>query len=158
MASRVLSALLALALLAIGNAPLAAKPGWDQAANVKSAAERLADLQRARGALGTFKFISDCYQTHGLASAYSEAFEACIVLDYIHSTLTAAIYQRIPEDARQKMGSPEPQALMNAMSQRIAQAFARYKVPPAEARAFLRLVEQQGLKVFSQARFPETAP
>jgi hypothetical protein len=147
--------LLALALLAAGSTALAAKPGWDQLANIKVAAERLAQLQRARGALGTFKFISDCYRTHGLASAYSEYFEACIVQDYIHSILTASVYQRIPKDARERMGAPEPDALVAAMKHRISEAFARYKVPPAEARAFILLIDQQGLKVFGEARFPE---
>lgn len=143
------------ALLALAAAPLAAKPNWNQSANIKSAAERLAQLQRARGAIGTFQFIDACYRTHSLASSYSEAFEACIVQDYIHSSLTAAVYQRIPKETRERMRSPDPEAIIAAMTRRISQAFAHYKLPPAEARAFLKLVDEQGLKVFGKARFPE---
>jgi len=150
--------LLMIGWLVAGHAPAMAKPPWNQAANIREAAERLIELQRARGPLGTFKYIADCYRTHGLASRYSEAFEACIVQDYIHSTLTAALYQRIPKEEREKMRAPEPEALMQAMTQRIAQAFAQYKVPAGEAQAFLLLVNQHGLKEFGKLLSGEPAP
>lgn len=157
MAPRHLPALIVGFLIA-GHEPALAKPSWNQAANIREAAERLVQLQRARGPLGTFKYIADCYRTHSLASRYSEAFEACIVQDYIHSTLTAAVYQRIPKEEREKMRAPEPAALMEAMTQRISHAFAQYKVPAGEAQAFLLLVNQHGLKEFGKILSGEPPP
>ena len=58
---------------------------WDRAANIKEAAERIGLIQRTRGAEAAIKHIDACYRTHGLASAYSAAFEACIAQDYMET-------------------------------------------------------------------------
>lgn len=133
--------------------PATAKPAWDQVANIKRSALFLAELQKSRGAGGTYTHIANCYRTLELGSRYGEGFESCLVLDYIHSKVTAAVYSKLPAAERQKMGVPEPEQLMRAMSQRLASGFAQYKIPQADARAFVGLVEKYGVPAFSAARF-----
>ncbi len=140
----------AAALIALSALQAAAKPGWDQA--------RLAQLQRSGGLTGAYQFISACYKTHGLASAYSQPFEACIIQDYILTKMTAAVYQRLTEDARQKLGAPEPQSMLAAMSRRVSLAFAQYKISEADARSLLTRTEREGLPVFAKATFPQGQP
>ena len=155
---RVPLTLLAALLAAVFATPGAAKPAWDQTANVKTAAAHLAQMQRTQGALAAFQFIAACYRTHGLASNYSQAFEACIVQDYMHSSILAAVYQRLPKEARQKMRMPEPDELMSSMSQRVSAAFAQYKVPQKEARDLLKVVDKYGMPLLANVRQPDLDP
>jgi hypothetical protein len=142
-------------VLALFPLAAAAKPSWDQGANIKTAAEHLAQIQRSAGLPGALQFIAACYKTHGLASNYSQPFEACIVQDYILTKVAAAIYQRLPQDAREKLRTPDPEAMLAAMSRRVSQAFAQYKVPDNDARHLLARVDREGLAVFSKASSPE---
>ncbi len=142
-------------LLAAGIARAAPdKPDWDQVANIKEAATRLAEMQRRQGATRTFAFIDACYKTQSLNTNYTKGFEACITQDYLETQVLALIYSRIPPETLKKMGAPTPQLLAQTMGKRIATAFATYKVPPARAKAFKELVDKHGFPVFFKALFP----
>jgi hypothetical protein len=129
---------------------------WDHVANIKASAVALAELQQAKGALGTYEFIANCYKTHELGSKYGAPLEGCLVLDYLHSKVTAAVYARLPADERTRMGLPEPDALMGAMLKRVGDAMAAYKMAEADARKFVADIETHGFPVFAKARFPKS--
>jgi hypothetical protein len=130
---------------------------WDRIANIKSSATTLADIQKAKGALGTFQFIANCYKTHELNSAYGAPLEGCLVFDYLHSKVTAAVYAKLPPADRTRMGLPEPDDLMGTMLKRVAGAMAAYKVGEPEARKFIADIETHGTPAFAKARFPQGA-
>lgn len=134
---------------------LAAKPAWDQVGNIKQSAVRLADLQRSRGAEGAYKFIADCYKTHTLGSTYSQGLEGCLVLDIIHSKVTAAVYARLDPAKRQEMQLPEPDALTSSMSRRVVSALKQYDITAGEMERFVKLVDTHGMPEFTKARFPD---
>jgi len=140
-------------LLVVSSAAFAQKTNWDRVAHIRKSAEQLADLQKVRGALGAYEHIAACYKTHSLASRYGQAFEGCIVLDYIHSKVTAAVYERLPIEDRKKMGAPEPAALVGAMSSRISGGLSQYKVGEKEAQALIALIDKHGIPAFTAARF-----
>jgi hypothetical protein len=142
-------------LFAAPGAMAAAKePDWDQVANIKDAATRLAQMQRTQGATRAFSFIEACYKTHSLSSNYTKAFEACIAQDYLETQILALIYSRMPPETLKKMGAPSPEVLAKTMGQRIAAAFATYDVPVARVKAFKKLVDEHGFPVFFKALFP----
>jgi cytosine/adenosine deaminase-related metal-dependent hydrolase len=149
---------LAIASLLASGSARATVPDWDQVANIKDAALRLAQMQRTRGATKTFEFIDACYKTHGLSSKYTKAFEACIAQDYLETQILALIYSRLSPETLERMGAPSPEMLAQAMGQRIGAAFAAYKVPPENVEAFKKLVDEHGFPVFFQALFPDTKP
>ena len=132
----------------------AAKPDWDQSANIKDAAQRIAEIQRTQGASKAFDYISDCYKTHSLSSEYTKAFEGCIAQDYLETQILALVYSRLPPEALKKMGAPDPKALAESMGQRVTAAFASYKVPVARVERFKKLVDEDGFPVFFKALFP----
>jgi hypothetical protein len=142
-----------LALIAGGAPALAQKTSWDRVANIKRSAQQLAELQKARGALGTFEHIAACYKTQSLASNFGQWFENCLVLDYLHSKVTAAIYERVPAEERRKGDAPDPQALIDTMLKRVGGGFSQYKLTEQDARAFLALVDKHGMPTFATARF-----
>jgi hypothetical protein len=137
-------------------APVHAQPDWDQVANVKDAATRLGKLQKRQGASKAFQFIVACYKTHGMATKYSKYFEACIAQDYIHTQTLALIYARVPPARLKKMGAPSPELLAQAMGQRVAGAFAKYSVSPADANAFKKLIDLHGFAPFNAIVFPKS--
>jgi len=142
-------------LVAAGQAMAAAgEPDWDQVANIKDAATRLAQMQRTQGATRAFKFIDACYKTHSLSSNYTRAFEACIAQDYLETQVLALIYSRMPPETLKTMGAPSPELLAETMGKRIAAAFATYDVPVKRVEAFKRLVDEHGFPVFFKALFP----
>src|SRR5262249_39364288 len=96
----VLGVVAAVGLAAAGGGAHAAAevPDWDQAANIKDAALRLAEMQRTQGATRAFEFINACYKTHSLSSNYTKAFEACIAQDYLETQVLALIYSRMPAE------------------------------------------------------------
>jgi hypothetical protein len=136
--------------------PAAAPPApkWDRAANIREAAQRIGTIQRTRGAEAAINFIDACYRTHGLASAYSAAFEGCIAQDYLQSNLLARIYSRLPPEQLKKMGAPTAQAIAQSMGRRVVSAFRQYKVGTVEAEAFKADVDKHGLPVFLKTVFP----
>ena len=87
---RKVAAIAAFAMVALVGSGAHAKT-WDHVANIKASAEHLAKLQQAKGALGAFEFIANCYKTHELAEEFGSALEGCLVQDYIHSKITAAV-------------------------------------------------------------------
>jgi hypothetical protein len=151
-----LAALLGLCLAGGGVIARAAAddPDWDQVANIKEAAGRLALLQRTQGATRAFAFIDACYKTQSLNSKYTRAFEACIAQDYMETQVLALIYSRLPPETLKKMGAPTPELLAETMGERVSQAFATYNVPAARVRAFKKLVDEHGFPVFFAALFP----
>jgi hypothetical protein len=153
---RMTRALLAIPfLVAAGQAMGAAgEPDWDQVANIKDAATRLAQMQRTRGATRAFAFIDACYKTHSLSSNYTKAFEACIAQDYLETQILALIYSRMPPETLKTMGAPSPEILADTMGKRIAAAFATYDVPVKRVEAFKKLVDEHGFPVFFKALFP----
>ena len=141
------------ALIASLASPALAEKTWDHTANVRTNAQRAADLQQAKGALGTFEYISSCYKTHSLASEFGQAIEGCMVVDYIHSVSLATVYARMTPAQRAETRVPDPEALTNSMGQRLAATFQQYKLPKERFEAFGKLVEAEGLPAYSKARF-----
>lgn len=129
---------------------------WDQVANIKDAATRLAQLQRAEGATRAFAFIDACYKTHSLSSKYTRALEACITQDFLETQVLALIYSRVPPETLQRMGAPTPELLAQTMGKRVADAFAAYDVPVSRVEAFKELVDKHGFPVFFEALFPDS--
>ncbi len=128
---------------------------WDHIANIKSSAVALAGLQQSRGALGAYQFIASCYATHELNSRFGAALEGCLVQDYIHSKMTAAVYAKLPPGERQRLNLPVPEDLVAAMLKRVGNAMANYKITEVDARKFVAQVEAVGVPTFTKARFPK---
>jgi hypothetical protein len=154
--ARILPTVLAACLVVASFAPLAAAkaPEWDQVANIKDAALRLAEMQRTQGATRAMAFIDACYKTHSLSSRYTKAFEACIAQDYLETQILALIYSRLSPETLQRMGAPTPEMLAQSMGKRITDAFRTYDVSVARAEAFKKLVDEHGFPVFFRALFP----
>ncbi len=133
-----------------------AKPkAWDRTANIKASAISLAQLQQSKGAMGAYQFIANCYQTHALNSDYGSALEGCLVQDYIHSKVTAAVYSNLPVGERVRLDLPAPDELVGAMLKRVGAALAQYKISEVDARKFVAQVETVGVPTFAKARFPK---
>ncbi|MEQ1696962.1 MAG: hypothetical protein ABL901_14090 [Hyphomicrobiaceae bacterium] len=132
----------------------AASVSWDRIANVEGAAKQIGEVQARGGVEKAFGFISACYKTHGLASAYSKAFEGCIAQDYVVSRTLVLIYERVPKDVLEKSGAPSPEKIDQSFKARAASAFAQYKRTPEDALALRGVVEQHGVPVFLKIVFP----
>lgn len=158
--TRVLLALGVAGAIGIGSTGLAAArdPDWDQVANVKEAAQRLALMQRSQGATKVFAFIDACYRTHSLSSEYTKAFEACIAQDYMESQILSLIYSRTPPEALKRQGAPSPQMIVATMQRRVGSAFAQYKVPKERIAKLQRIIDEHGFPLFFTAVFPNTKP
>jgi len=143
-------------LLLGGASPPPAQPNlqWDQIANIKDAATRLAALQRRRGATRAYEFIDACYRTHTLSEEYTKALEACIAQDYMETQVLALVYSRVPPNTLRRQGVPSPQMLADAMGQRITAAFASYKMPLSYVEDFKKLVDEHGFPLFYKRLFP----
>jgi hypothetical protein len=150
-----LSVLLAGALAGANSAYAANDISWDRIANVESAAKQIGEVQAQAGVEKAFNFISACYKTHGLASAYSKAFEGCIAQDYLVSRTLVQIYERVPKEVLEKNGAPSPEKIDQSFKNRAASAFAQYKRPPEDALALRGVVEQHGVPVFLKIVFPD---
>jgi hypothetical protein len=144
-------------MVSLGTAA-AAKPDWDQVANIKEAAEHIAKLQKVKGAQKAYEFIDACYKTHGLASSYSRPFEACIAQDYMLTQGLALLYSRLPPQMLQKLHAVTPADLAAAMGRRIVAAYKQYKIPVSEAEAFKKLVDKHGFPLFAKLVFPKAPP
>ena len=158
--ARVTLALAAAGLIAMSTTSLVAArdPDWDQVANIKEAATRLAQIQRTQGANRAFVFIDACYRTHSLSSAYTKAFEACIAQDYKETQILTVIYSRMEPEALKRMGAPSPAMLASTMSRRVGAAFGQYKIPPERIAEFKRAVDEQGFPLFFKTLFPDAKP
>jgi len=147
----------AVAQTAAPAAPQSPAVTWDRTANIREAAERIGLIQRTRGAEGAIKHIDACYRTHGLASAYSAAFEGCIAQDYMQTKLLTRIYGRLKPEELRKIGAPTADQMAQAMGRRVVAAFSQYKVSAADADAFKSEVDKVGLPVFLKTVFPNSA-
>jgi hypothetical protein len=155
--ARVLLAIAAAGVIGMSTTSLVAAqdPDWDQVANIKDAALRLAQMQRTQGASRAFTFIDACYKTHSLSSAYTKAFEACIAQDYLETQVLALIYSRLSPEALKRMGAPTPAMLSESMNRRVNSAFDTYKIPSERVLAFRKNVDEHGFPLFFQALFPD---
>lgn len=142
-----------IARAAEGAAPV--KPDWDQVANIKDAAARIAKLQRVKGVEAAYKFIDACYRTHSIAEKYTAGFEACMTQDYLQTKMLVQIYARTPPAVLKRMGSPTPQALADGMGRRMVAAFTQYKIGTTDAQVFKENVDKHGLPVFVAIVFPD---
>jgi hypothetical protein len=152
-ATAVAAAILSL-LFETGAAAAKARISWDRASNVKEAALRVAEMQKTRGALGTFKFIADCYKTQTLNENYTRFLESCVVQDIIHSRATAAVYAALSPEQRRETGVPEPELLNKSMLDRVGSTLGQFKVSLADIQALMKIVDQQGMSEYAKARFP----
>ncbi len=155
--ARVLLAFAAAGVIGMTTASFATAhdPDWDQVANIKEAATRLAQLQKTQGATKAFTFIDACYRTHSLSSAYTKAFEACIAQDYLETQILTLIYSRMAPDTLKRMGAPTPDMLAATMARRVGAAFAQYKVPKERIAELKRNIDQHGFPLFFQTLFPD---
>ena len=122
-------------------------PDWDQVANIKDAATRLAQIQRTQGATKAFAFIDACYRTHSLSSAYTKAFEACIAQDYMETQILTLIYSRMEPEDLKRMGLRRRQMLATTMSRRVGAAFA----PVQDSARAHRRVQARGRRAWLPA-------
>jgi hypothetical protein len=151
-------AVLLLALAAFPPAGALAKEDWNHIANIKDAANRLAELHKREGSTGVLKFLDACYRTHMLASEFTQGLEACMAQDYMHTQVLAKVYATIPQDERERLGTPSPEEIAQGMGQRFVAAFSQYKISVKEAEAFKKLVDKNGLPLFVNAVFPRRKP
>ncbi len=135
----------------------AAKPAWNQTANIKEAAGHLAKLHRSQGSQGVLKFLDACYRTHTLASEFNRGLEACMAQDYMHSQVLAVIYARLPQEARAKSNMPSPDFIAKSMGARFSSIFSQYNYTPAQADDFKKSVDKHGFPIFLKAVFPKDA-
>lgn len=142
------------ALVAASGQTDAASKSWDHVANIKAAAAHLAQLQIAKGALGAYEFIDACYKTHELAEEFAAPLEGCIVQDWIHTRITAAVYAGLPPDQRAKMGSPSPEELESGMRRRVGYILTKFKVKQEDAEKLTRQIVEYGVPSYKAARFP----
>ena len=133
----------------------AAVPDWDRVANVKHAAEQIGDIQAKGGAERAFRFITACYKTHSLASAYSRPFESCIAQDFMLSQTLALIYERLDPAVLKRIGVPTKDMLQQSLNQRVNGAYANYQMPPSEGYALKAIVDEHGMPVFFKYVFPK---
>ncbi len=141
-------------LLALVPASALSKPAWDQEANIKDAAKRLALLHRGEGSQGVVKFLDACYKTHTIASEFSAGLEACMTQDYIHSRVLAEIYAKLPEEARAKLHAPSAEFIARTMNARFAAIRAQYKMSDADADTLKKSIDKVGLPIFIKSAFP----
>lgn len=148
-------AVLLLALAALLPSGALAKEDWNHVANIKDAANRLAELHKREGSTGVLKFLDACYRTHMLASEFTQGLEACMAQDYMHTQVLAKVYATIPQAERERLGTPSPEEIAEGMGQRFVAAFSQYKISVKEAEAFKKLVDKNGLPLFVNAVFPK---
>jgi hypothetical protein len=127
---------------------------WDRVENVRQAAAKLGEIQARQGADQAFRFITACYKTHGLASAYSRAFESCIAQDFMLTQALALIYERIDPAKLKTMGAPTRELLQQSLNQRVSGAYANYEMAPSEGLTLKAIVDEHGLPIFMKAVFP----
>jgi hypothetical protein len=136
----------------------------DRVSNVEKASAEIAAIQAKNGADGAFAAINECYKREvaRATTSLTRELEACMAQDIIISKVSAAFYAqlsaRLPPEARKKGGSPDPEVIMKAMTQRVLGTFSRFKVREPEATAFGQIVETKGMEAYGRARFPGQYP
>lgn len=127
---------------------------WDQVENIKGAAQRIARVQRSKGADVAVRLIANCYKTHTLFEDYSRGFESCLVQDHLQTRILVEVYSRMQPDQLRRIGAPTTQGLVNSNIQRFATALNKYNVKPEYGLHLRKLVDQHGWPVFLKIVFP----
>jgi hypothetical protein len=131
----------------------------DRIRNVEMAAAQIAAIQNKAGANGAFAAIDACYKREfARAVSLTPELEGCMTQDIIVSDVTAVLYASLSAEARRLARAPEPGTVTKAMTQRVAGTFARFKVPEADARAFIPIVRTNGMEAYSRARYRDQSP
>jgi hypothetical protein len=146
-----------MAIVLTGSAAAQVVP--DRIHNVETAAAQIAAIQNKAGANGAFAAIDACYKRElARAMSLTPELEGCMTQDIIVSDVTAALYASVSAEARRLAGAPDPGTVKKAMAQRVAGTFARFKVPEANARAFLPIVRTNGMEAYARARHSDQWP
>ena len=134
-------------------AAIAQSGSWDRAETIRSAATEIAEIQKSNGADGADAAIRQCYEENVMkATAYSQGAERCVTQDMLHARVSAAFYASVSPEVRKSTGSPEPDAVMSAMADRVMRTFARFGVPVGDARAIVKDIQEIGEPAFRDAR------
>ena len=132
---------------------------WDRVANIQLAAVRMAEIHKESGFFGGFDEARKCYSSApGPERGYSKEVEFCMAQDYTGSHAAAGTYSKVSMEARRLSGSPDPEAVLQAMAERIRRVFATLKISEPEARQFSILLKEHALNAYVQARFPSQKP
>ena len=150
--NRLFSCLWAAALGATLAGPLSAQPvSCDRASNIQTVAEQLAKFVKTKGADRAFEEIHECYKQNS-GKKYSKDLETCLVKDIIHSQISAGIYSRVSKETRARIGAPEPDAVLAAMTTRVVSTFRSHGVPEAQAIEFSKLVRERGFPPYEKGQ------
>jgi hypothetical protein len=142
----------AAAVVAILTAPLSAQPvSWDRESNIETVAEQLAKFVKTKGADRAFEEIHECYKQNK-GKKYSKDLETCLVKDIIHSQISAGICSRVSKEVRARVGAPEPDAVLSAMTTRVVSTFRAYRIPEAQAIEFSKLVRERGFPAYEKGQ------
>ena len=148
----VFSSVLALCLLVVPLGLSAQDSVWDRAANIRAAATEIGRVQKNEGRFGVDSAIENCYLEHVIeADRYTKQVETCLTQDILHSRFSAAIFARLSPAVRQAEGTPEPEAVMKEMAQRVGRAFSQTRVAADSARDIVKDIEVIGEPVFWDA-------
>lgn len=127
---------------------------------MKSAALRIARVQRSKGADVAVRLIANCYKTHTLFEEYSRGFEGCMVQDHLQTRILVEVYSRMEPEQLRRIGAPTTQGLVTSNIQRFASALNKYNIKPEYGLHIRKLADQHGWPVFLKIVFPnmETEP
>jgi hypothetical protein len=78
--------------------------------------------------------------------------------DIIMAKMTAGVNLHLSLEGRKMAGAEDPDAVLKAMTQRVVGVFDRFKVSQEDARAFNRIVQEQGMQAYGRARYPGVFP
>jgi hypothetical protein len=133
-----------LAILGVGAAAQTLAP--DRVRNIEKAAAEIGAIQKKSGANGAFAAIQDCYTRElAQATALTPGLDACMAEDIIASYVTAEVYSRHPTPGR------DPDAVINAMTDRVVAIIRRFHMPPEDAHAFIDIAKTEGIRAFARA-------
>jgi hypothetical protein len=133
-------------------APLSAQPvSWDRVSNIETVGEQLAIFVKTKGADQAFEEIHECYKQNR-GKKYSKDLETCLVKDIIHSQISAGVYSRVSKETRVRVGAPEPDAVLSAMTTRVVSTFRSHGIPEAQAIEFSKLVRERGFPAYGKGQ------
>lgn len=131
----------------------------DRVRNIENAAAEIGSIQKKSGSDGAFAAIGACYKRElAHATALTPQLEACMAQDIIVAQVTAALYSKISAEGRRMAGGEEPDAVLRAMTGRVAGTMARFKVPQDDARIFSGIVKTRGMEAYGRAQFRDQFP
>jgi hypothetical protein len=133
-------------LLTILSANVAAQTlSPERVRNIEKAGAEMGAIQKKSGANGTLAAIQDCYKRElAQATALTPQLEACMAEDIIASYVTAEVYSRFPTAGR------DPDAVIDAMTDRVVAVIRRFHMPPDDAHAFIDIAKTRGIQAFAR--------